>query len=215
MNKITLFFLCLGLFLVSGGVVIGLRIGQVKSGQQSAFVPQPLTHSLTPPTKSLVGKVTVVTGEAEKQPRDQVQPVKITPDLIVQEAEQITTQAKSTVLITFPTSLTVALEPNTGLAFASTDPTHFLVNQNQGSVAYQTDPATQSISVRTLHGLFTLTQGKADLTTDPFKHTVIFTISQGSGLIGYINKENQTQMATVSAGQTATFDDTKRLVEIK
>lgn len=215
MNKPSTFRLCVLFFTLSFLGVTGFRLWQVKKLHSSSFLSTQRSYQLIPPVQALDGKVTKVTGEAEKQPRDQEEAVKVENELVIQEGEQITTNTRGAVSITFPSTLEISLQPQTVLSFLSTDPTHFLTRQDQGTTTYQTDEATVTLSVRALHGLFSISQGRATITVNPDKKVIIFTVQLGNGTVGYINKENKTQIVEVNAGYVLTFDDNNRLVRVE
>jgi hypothetical protein len=229
-DKVLLFLVCSIGFAVSFLSVVWFRVQQVRSLQptptestaeglaspslQAAFSPQPRSYPSDPPAQALVGKVDMVTGETEKQPRDQDEAVPVTPELLVKENERITTKENAAVLLRFEPGASVNIEPQSIVAFLSTDPAHFLVRQDQGSATYTTDSVTKSISIRFLRGLFSINEGSVKVTTYPEKETAVFAVASGSAKFGYINKDNQTQMVDISAQQSLTFDSAQRSVQL-
>lgn len=230
-NKIIFFSACLLFFVIGFLVTIGgivLRTKLTNSNLPSAvdtatlpassatpgFTPQPRVSSSEPPAQASVGTVTEITGEAEKQPRDQDEAVDVTTGLHIKESERITTKEDATALLTFPESFTIKLEPETVVAFLSTDPAHFLIRQDQGTAIYTTDQTVNLISIRFKKGLFRLGDGIAEVTTDPSEGTMSMTIKEGSGKFGHINSDNQTVITAIPQGSTLVYEDSSKSVQL-
>jgi hypothetical protein len=180
-----------------------------------AFTAQDTTFTLDPPRLSLNGQVTKLAGTVTVDTRTATASSALLLNQLLLEDEKVTTDATGSATLVFPPALTLEVGPDSIVSLASTQPAHFLVKQDRGTVSYQTDDVTTSVAMRSLHALFTVTKGQASLTTDPDTKKLTFTLISGQGQLGYINTDNQTQMVEVKAGQTLFFDDVKRLVTVE
>jgi hypothetical protein len=142
-----------------------------------------------------------------------VDPVQIIKDLPVLEDEQLIASPEAELVVTFAPAAQFTLSQEAVLSFVSTDPAHFTLKQDKGLVSYTTDTVTSKISVRSLHALLEIASGSAQIAVDPDKKQLEITVVSGTAQLGYINRDNQTQMLGLSAGQQALFDDEKRTVK--
>jgi hypothetical protein len=214
MNRITLIVFCSALFfLVSFSGVVAYRIWQVEARPEASFSPKQLSNTLDPPSQALSGKVIEVSGAVTTIPRDAEEPVSLTPDVHIQQGESITT-TKGTTVVQFAEAQ-ISLRSDTSLSFGSTDPAHFLIGHERGGAIYTTDETVQKISIRSLDGLFTITQGTVDVLTDPDDQTLRLKVMSGSGEFGYINDENKTRVVQVKARQVLSFDNEKLSVVLQ
>jgi hypothetical protein len=221
MKKLLFPTICIILFVISFSSVVIFQMIRAKA--ETAKVPlilptptlTPYLHDSNPPKESLIGKVSKLVGTGTKLARDVDDPVVVELNQDLLEAEQLTASPSSSITISFADDAQILMGPESVLAFPSTNPKNFLVKQDAGEVTYLTDDTIATISARSLHGLFSLSQGKARLAIDPDTASISFSISEGDGQIGYIDKENKTQVVELSAGKTAIFDDEKRKIKIK
>ncbi len=214
MNKIVriLFFIIIGLtvFLC---ILIG-RWWQVKNSNHPVFEPQASDFQLQPPAQALSGEIIRFEDGAQIVTRENDEPVDLELPHTLLEGEQLLTNQGS-LTVQFTPDFQIDLSPKTTLSLSSTDPTHFLLNQSQGKVIYKLPPALSPVSVRSLHALFQFESGKYSLTTDPDSGLITLEIASGSGQIGYIDRENMTQVKNFSAEQTVEFDDISREVLVR
>lgn len=221
MKKVIFPLICVMVGLATFGVVVVLQIvkAQSKAVPITILTPTPtLTpyiYNSEPPKQSLAGKITRVTGTATMLTREFDDPIETTLNQAILEGEQITASPSSSVDIKFAQNVLISMGPESILAFPSTNPKNFLVKQDKGEIFYETDETVATISARSMHGLFTLSQGKAQLEVDPDESVITFMIAEGSGKIGYIDTDNKTQIVEIEAGETAIFDDEKRKVRVR
>lgn len=206
-----LFLICFGLGLAS---VLGWRWWRTQYNH-APFVPQPQEVTLNPPRQSLTGTVASLSGEVVKDARNQDEPVTLTPGLSILEDEVLTTSSTGQTLIQFPPDLTIGILPEALATFSSTNPSHFLVKLDQGTIVITTDSLTSAVSVRSLHALLTLTQGQATIRTNAAQKTIVVSVTTGTVDIGYIDTNNRTQMVKLTQGQTALFDDAQRTLTVE
>jgi hypothetical protein len=220
MKKAFFVVLCFVLFGLSFfGMVVG-RALQVKSEvvpeptPSAQPTPTPIEFSLAPPRQSLQGKVMRLTGTVMKTIRSEKDTKETSSESLFLEGEQLIASPSSSIDIQFGVDDLFSVSPETILSFPSTNPNNFLIKIDKGSVLFQTDEKIATISARSLHGLFLLSSGKAQLSVDPDKKIITFMILDGEGKMGYIDTKNMTQTLVLQAGETLIFDDTKRTVRI-
>lgn len=177
-----------------------------------AFTPSQIEYSLDPPAESLSGIVTKVTGKVQKNSRKDGSVVELLSEDIILEGEKITTYDNSLTTLAF-NETHITLSDQTVSAFTSTHPKNFLIHHQQGTLNLITSSNIPTISVRSLRGLFTLSQGKATIFTDSDQDEITFSIEKGSGQLGYIDSDNNTQMVEISEGERVIFDNQRRTVK--
>ena len=221
MKKIGFIALCVLLFIISFALVITFRVLQIKSEVAptptpvTQTTPTPIDFELAPPKQSLQGRVTRLTGTVMKTVRDEKDPQETNSKSVFLEGEQLTASPSASIDIQFSEKNLFSVSPETILAFPSTNPKNFLFKIDKGTVVFETDEMIATISARSLHGLFSLSQGKASISVDPDKKIITYMIAEGSGQLGYIDSDNKTQTVDITEGQTATFNDEKRTVKIQ
>ncbi|MEO8581931.1 MAG: hypothetical protein ABI425_05160 [Patescibacteria group bacterium] len=217
MKKILYVFFCILFFVISAAAVIGFRMSRVKTivPTKPIFTPATLDFKLDPPHQSLTGKVMRIKGGATQLTRKADDPSIIKINGFVLEGEQITASESGTLDVRFAQEDLFSIFPDTILAFPSTNPKNFLVKQDKGTVEYQTDEQVATISARSLHALFSLSQGKARLSVDPDEKLIDFNVIEGTGRVGYIDTNNQTQTSEIKSGEKIIYDDIKRVVRTR
>jgi hypothetical protein len=214
-KRLVMILILVGAFGLGCGIVLGLQHHRAVETEVALeqFQAKRAEYKLEPPSQSLAGVVTNAQGGGLKQARDQVDPVQIIKDLPVLEDEQLIASPEAELVVTFAPAAQFTLSQEAVLSFVSTDPAHFTLKQDKGLVSYTTDTVTSKISVRSLHALLEIASGSAQIAVDPDKKQLEITVVSGTAQLGYINRDNQTQMLGLSAGQQALFDDEKRTVK--
>lgn len=224
MKKFLLIGGCVLVFFCSFAGVIGYRIAKTQytkptqPDEEPSIKPAltPATYfQLMPPKQSLTGKVIRLNGTAMKLARNIDDPVRMSNDMEMLEGEQITASPSSSLDIRFAQSDLFSISPETILAFPSTNPEHFLVKLDKGLTVFQTDDNIATISARSLHALFSLSHGKAQLSVDPDSKIITYLIAAGQGQIGYIDADNNTLVHDLAEGDSVIYDDTKRILKIQ
>lgn len=221
MKKVGFILLCILLFIISFGSVVAFRILQIKSEVAptptpvAQATPTPIDFKLDPPKESLQGRVTRLTGTVMKTVRNEKDPQEVNSKSVFLEGEQLTASPSASIDVQFSEFNLFSVSPETILAFPSTNPKNFLFKIDKGSTVFQTDQMIATISARSLHGLFSLSLGKASISVDPDKKIITYIIAEGEGKVGYIDSDNKTQTVDLTEGQTATFNDEKRTVKIQ
>lgn len=213
--------LCMVLFALSFFAMIVGRVIQVKSEVTpeptpvTQATPTPIEFKLEPPRLSLQGKVTRLNGTVMKTIREEKDIKEASSESVFVEGEQLTASPSASIDISFSENNLFSVSPETVMAFPSTKADNFLFKIDKGSVVFETDEKIATISARSLHGLFSLTNGKAELSVDPDEKIITFMIAEGTGKAGYIDTDNMTRTVDLKAGETLIFDDEKRTVKIR
>lgn len=222
MKNLLAIFICLILFFISFTSIIGLRLffKQTDSLPRAVLSPPPpfqperLPFDHSPPSQSLVGKATFIEGEVRKFSRNASSSALLDETQSILEAEEIISSPSATTHLSFGQNNHILVGPETTFSFVSTHPNNFLVLLEKGSIGFHTDETVATISARSQHALFMITQGEATLTTSPEDKEIQFTIASGSAKIGYIDTKNKTQTVDIEAGVILTFNDDKRTFEV-
>lgn len=223
MKKIVLFSVAIVLFIASFFVVVALQFWQIKKDQPkpATQLPQQTTPSPTPlltspklPLKqSLTGTIETAEGEIERSLLIQPEPVEATVGAEIFEGEGLKLEEGATSSISFASGATLVLSFEADIALSSTNPSHFLVHQTNGRVEYTTDPTIKEITIRGLHALITLIGGNAEIVVDPDGELIKIMTNEGTGKIGYIDSDNNTQTVELEQGVEYRFNDDRRVIQ--
>ncbi len=219
MKRLLFIGICIGVFFVGFSTTIFIlsksrsqTLGDPLSSASPAFTPSPIEFELNPPKQSLTGKVIELQGEVRKKARGESDFQPISSGSAIFEDESLIASSESSFSLQFAQHDFINGSYNAIIAFPNTNPKNFLLKIDRGTVELNTDEAIATISARSLHALFSLSYGKAQLNVDPDEKTIEFDVREGLGTIGYIDKDNNTQVATFS-GEVVVYDDGKREVK--
>lgn len=162
-----------------------------------------------PPSASLVGNITALSGSVLWQPRTANKPQAIYQPQSIQQGEELLTQ-NGTVTVAFPNTATVQLSKNAHISIIQTLPVDIVFQQSQGEVTY-TALGSLPVSVRGLDILVSLKSAKGTVAVDPQKQLVIVLVKDGSVTAAYTDSNNTTQVLTVSQGKNLIFDNKKKV----
>ncbi|MDO8583236.1 MAG: hypothetical protein Q7R51_01790, partial [bacterium] len=137
----------------------------------------------------------------------------ITVPRIIQQGEAIETKDDGKITVRFPDAYTIDIFPKSKLDFIQTLPSNFVISQEQGISEYTKTGATP-LSIRSFHLLIQLNSGYIAITTDKDEKTVSVNVSSGSATLAYNDLQYISNVITIKAGKTFTFDDNTRTARI-
>ncbi|MCL5798231.1 MAG: hypothetical protein M1366_05505 [Patescibacteria group bacterium] len=201
-------FFTLGVF-----TVLTVRYFQVKKIKEKPFIPRTLDITLTPPAASRQGTIIEISGDVKLQPfdKDSFSAASTSAKIVLGDA--ILTGYQSSALVSFTNYADLKVGAETELVFSNLTPNQFLFWQKSGTVSYKASGG-EKLAVRSLNSLVSLS-GEAKITTDIYSGTVSTTDLQGSAVIGYEDKDNNTKVYNLSQDKKAVYDNSSKTVEIR
>lgn len=193
--------------------MLAFRLWQVGKTKSIPFSPQPSSFVLHPPSESLAGRLVLVKGKVEKEPRDEDKFEEVGVGEEILQGEKLATGEKSQATVEFPDFVEINLASDSGMDFVSLLPVNFLVSQVLGSVSYELLQGESPVSVRILHALLTSDCGESQVTVD--REEITIEVFSGSAKLAMVDLENETHVWELKEGQKALVDDSQRRVEIK
>ena len=169
----------------------------------------------TPPSQSLQGAITFLSGEVEWQSRTATEPAKITKPRQVQQGEEVKTLDSGQLTIVFPEIAGITVYPKTEIDIIQTLPTNILIGQNSGTADYK-KLDNNSLSVRSQNLLIKINQGEIMISVDENKPYITANVITGSVTVAYNDMNFITKLIAVSSGESLLFrTDTKRITVYK
>lgn len=206
-------FVSITFFFVGILLVLGIRILHVEKTNNISFVSQKSTFASKPPSESLTGSFVSLIGSVEKYSRTGTDFEKVTKEESLLSGELLATESRSSAEITFPDMATVTLGQNTEIALINVISSQFLLQQKAGNVIYET-MSDKQISVRSLHTLFVIESGEAEISLNNNKKIISITMLSGKATFALSDLENKTEVWEIEEGQKAVIDDEDRSVTI-
>jgi hypothetical protein len=169
----------------------------------------------TPPSQSLQGAITSLSGEVEWQSRVATEPAKITKPRQVQQGEGVKTLESGQAMIVFPDIAGIAVYPKTEINIIQTLPSNILIGQNNGAADYKKLNGNH-LSVRSQNLLVKINQGEIMISVDENKPYITVNVITGSVTVVYNDINFITKLVDVSPGESLLFrTDTKRITVYK
>ncbi len=157
-----------------------------------------------PPSNSLKGMITAMSGDVQFQSRVATAPAKLSQPQPVQQAEEYFTGDNGTVSILFANTLSVKMDPKTHLNFVQTLPVNIVINQYKGTVVYA-KLGIVPVSVRTQRLLITV-NGTIIVSFNEDQSQSFIEVQKGSATIAYNDINFNSVLQKVEENQTFKFD---------
>lgn len=165
---------------------------------------------LDPPSQSLKGLVSKLTGTVMWQSRIADNPTKIDNLANIQQGEAVETGQDGSLSITFPSAAQIDIGPLSKVNMAQTIPNDLVFNQVNGEITYQ-KLANIPVSVRSMHILIEIID-KATINVDISKGIIKV---KGGAKVAFNNSANNTRLIEIPAGKTLIFNDNNLRVVVK
>lgn len=159
---------------------------------------------VSPPSNSLQGMITAISGDIQFQSRVATAPAKLLQRQPVQQAEEYFTGDNGTISILFAHTLSIQMDPKTHLNFVQTLPANIVINQDKGSVLYAKLGAVP-VSVRTQRLLINI-DGTALVSFNEDQSQSFVEVRKGSVTIAYNDINYNSVVQTVEENRTFKFD---------
>lgn len=195
------------------GFVVGYRLWQVKKIKAIPFSPQQSSFVLKPPSDALRGKLLLVKGKVEKEPREKDEFEEAGAEEEILQGEKLATGEKSQAVVEFPDFAKIDLGSNSEIGFVNLAPSNFLISQSLGSVTYKLLQDNALVNVRSLHALLSFDSGEGEVTVEEEEITV--RVLSGKAKLALVDLENETHVWELEEGQEVLITDAERRVEIE
>lgn len=191
-----------------------LRLVKIANNPKSEFKPQILRYNPSPPTMSVSGSVTDLSGIVEKSNRNSTQSSQIRTGARILQGESITTGPNSSATINYPITGKFMIKSTTEAVFVNTIRESFLIWLKNGQLSYLLKKESLPISVRASGILIQVSGGSGDI--DNQAEESILRVRNVSGLvkIGFEDSDNQTRIRILNPGQSATINTSQKSLDI-
>jgi hypothetical protein len=210
--------LCFGSLLVGFVLVLIFFPKPVPKSKQELI--SPTTEKVAsfsaeiPPSNSLKGTVTTLTGDVLWQSRVATEAAKISNLSQVQQGEQIKTGNDGVVKLEFKDQAKIVVSAKSQLNIVQTIPANFVFAQTDGTVEYQRT-GNIPLSIRAMHLLIDEDLGDVIISVNKDDGTVIVNVRTGNVTIGFNDTDLKSNLITIPQGKEYIFDDTTRTGVIK
>jgi hypothetical protein len=167
-----------------------------------------------PPSNSLKGSVTSLTGNILWQSRIATEAAKIANLTKVQQGEQIKTESDGIVKIEFKDQAKLSVSAKSQLNIVQTIPANFVFAQTEGTVEYERSGEIP-LSVRAMHLLIDQDLGDVIVSVNKDDSTVAVNVQKGKVTIAFNDIDLKSNVITVVEGKKYIFDDVSREGVIK
>lgn len=159
------------------------------------------------PSDSIRGSIASISGTVNWLSRTADKPVTLLSKRTIQQGEDLSTESNGKAIITFRNLALVSLAPNTHISFIELLPQNFVINQFKGSALYETTVQVP-VSIVTKDLLTVLNNGVFSITYNPDTSTVSVNVERGVATEGYEDTQNNSNVVSLSVGQTFIFNTT-------
>jgi len=166
-----------------------------------------------PPSTSLHGDITLLSGEVKWQSRIASEASTITLKQQIKQGESLFTDTTGKVSIAFPDML-FELSPDTTLNIIQTLPSSTVLEQPKGKIGYQTSSSTP-LAIRTYPILTESLGGNFSISIDEDDGTIVISVESGSVAIAYNDSDTISTVHNVKKGETLIFDPSTRTSAIE
>lgn len=175
----------------------------------SSPTPLPPPFSIDkPPSSSLTGMITKLSGSVSWQSRTATQGATIVTPQKLQQGESLATDTDGRVTFVFGKD-SFSLSPKSSVSFSQTLPQNLVFDMDQGSLTYE-NSSPIPFSVRALDLLTNTSSGSGTMTVDSDNGFVTLHPKIGVIQVGFNDSNNVSTVDTITAGETMVFDDNER-----
>lgn len=161
-----------------------------------------------PPSQSLVGSITKISGEVSYEPRLATESSALKEITQVRQGDLFETGGDGALTILFDSVAEIKMGAETSVNVIQTLPVNLVFSQTKGSVEYE-KLGQLPISIKA--GRMLVEQdGLIKVVFNEEDSEISVTVVAGSVIIAYNNLKNESQLIKVSAGRTFIFNNTQR-----
>jgi hypothetical protein len=198
------------LIIISGFLWVSPRNTQVLE----IILPKSLFSLENAPANSLAGEIASISGKVAWQSR--VAPVAILIDspTKLQQGEEVDSYNNGNAMVSFSKVGTIAIFSNTQINFIQTLFQDFVISQKQGSADYS-KTGENPLSVVALDLLVNINSGESSIFVNKDTSTVTVNVKIGYATAAFNDRDDNTQVIPLKAGQQYIFDDNTKTGLIK
>lgn len=165
-----------------------------------------------PPSESLKGEITEMTGNVEWEARTATQASELKIGTLIQQGEFVQTNETGNVSLQFGNAVNVKMDPKTEVNFVQTLPQSFVASIASGSAEF-IKTSDSKVSVRSYHLLIRQNDGQMSVGVDTDNGLTNINLIDGSITVAFNDKELNSKVMNYSAPQRITFNDATRSFE--
>lgn len=159
-----------------------------------------------PPSESLKGEITQMSGNVEWEPRTATQASELKIGTLIQQGEFVQTNETGSVSLQFGSVVNVKMDPETQVSFVQTLPQSFVMSIASGSAEFIKTTGSQ-VSVRSYHLLIRQNDGQMSVGVDTDNGLTNINLISGSITVAYNDKELNSKVVEFNTPQRITFND--------
>ena len=159
-----------------------------------------------PPSDSLKGKISSLSGTVSFQPRSKDYATLINAPVEILQGEDLNTGGNGSATVIFDRIGEISLLENTQISFIQTLPQNFVISQKQGTATFQ---KTGSIpfSVRGLDLLINLESGRVSVNVDSDNSIITVDVLEGSVSAAFNDTDNLSNVITIESPRRYIFNN--------
>jgi hypothetical protein len=201
---------CFLVFLIAVSAPFAVRFIQLKLKEQKPYTATHVTIETQPSRSAVRGAVASASGEVSKYPRSSIASVSAAIGDPLLQGEEIENGETGESVMTFPDMVTLIAGNKADVSFVSTVPQAIIFNQFNGEVVYSVNTGNR-IAVKVLHSLIEIT---GDVKVAVKDKLIQISVVDGIAKIGYLDKNNDTQVREYGGETNFVFNDGTRTVKV-
>lgn len=159
-----------------------------------------------PPSDSLKGKISSLSGTVSFQPRSKDYATLINAPVEILQGEDLNTGGNGSATVIFDRIGEISLLENTQISFIQTLPQNFVISQKQGTATFQ-KTGNIPFSVRGLDLLINLESGKVSVNVDSDNSIITVDVLEGSVSAAFNDTDNLSNVITIESPRRYIFNN--------
>lgn len=203
--------------LVAGSLIIILGflwISPRNTQVLKIILPQTAFSLENPPSDSLTGEVTLISGKVGWISRVAATATLISSPIKLRQGESIAIYENGSANINWPAFGNISANSNTQLNFIQTLPENFVIQQTKGTATYNRT-GVNPMSIIALDLLIDIKSGENTISINKDLSKITVNVKSGSLSVAFDDIENNTNVVSLKSGDEYIFNDNTRLGLIK
>ncbi len=159
-----------------------------------------------PPSDSLKGEISSLSGTVSFQPRSKDYATLINAPVEILQGEDLNTGGNGSATVIFDRIGEISLSENTQISFIQTLPQNFVISQKQGIATFQ-KTGNIPFSVRGLDLLINLESGKVSVNVDSDNSIITVDVLEGSVSAAFNDTDNLSNVITIESPRRYIFNN--------
>ena len=159
-----------------------------------------------PPSDSLKGEISSLSGTVSFQPRSKDYATLINAPVEILQGEDLNTGGNGSATVIFDRIGEISLSENTQISFIQTLPQNFVISQKQGIATFQ-KTGNIPFSVRGLDLLINLESGRVSVNVDSDNSIITVDVLEGSVSAAFNDTDNLSNVITIESPRRYIFNN--------